>query len=100
MTNRTEPHITTPEQLRSIVKLTREYLDLLEHAANCGQQWEGTPDQQEINDMACELCELLINKAHLETIRDRIDERVAEEKRINDAHAMSIKMGGISTMGR
>jgi len=92
--------LTAAEQLMSIVKAAREYLDLLEAASNCGQQWEGTDDHKEIDDMASELCQLLVNKPHLETILDRIDERVDDERRINEAHAMSIKMGGISTMGR
>ena len=91
--------LTDGGQLMSIVKAMHEYLDLLESFAYCGQLWEGTDDQKELDGMAKQLDQALVNKPHAQEMLDKIDERVAQERRDSESQACQIQTDGISTMG-
>ena len=89
--------LTDGDQLMSIVKLAREYLDLLEHISCYGQRWEGHPEQVEIDKMAIRLDNICVDKSDLEAMLDRWDERSAQERRDYESQACQIQTDGLAT---
>lgn len=96
MTDRTEPHITTPDKLMSVIQALREFLDLLECVASYGDYWIGYDEQKEIAGMECELDMVLVNKSHLEAMLDKWDEWSCRAREAEESIAMSCRTDGVA----
>lgn len=94
---RTDPNLTNPGELMSIIEETRRYLDLLEAATQYGDFWVGYDEQKELAGMACELDGVCVNKGHLETLLERWENRAYIERRDYESQAGQIQTDGLAT---
>lgn len=96
MTNRTEPHITTPDELMSIIKNTRKLLDHLEACTYYGQQWVGYPEQKELGRIAARLDSVCAEESTIEPMLDKWENAAYLERRENEGIAFACKMHGVA----